>query len=47
MSLSDLGYQKAQVAVNGKSKIDIVLKDEDKTLNEVVVVGYGTMKKRD
>lgn len=47
LSFSYLGYQKQVVSVNGKTKIDIFLKDEDKSLDEVVVVGYGTMKKRD
>jgi TonB-dependent starch-binding outer membrane protein SusC len=42
---SYIGYQKQEVAVNGKTKIDVTLKDEDKSLSEVVVVGYGTQRK--
>jgi len=45
LSFSYLGYQKQEVVVNGKTKIDIILKDEDKSLSEVVVVGYGTQRK--
>jgi len=45
LNFSYLGYQKQEVAVNGKTKIDVILKDEDKSLSEVVVVGYGTQRK--
>jgi len=45
LNFSYLGYQKQEVAVNGKTKIDVTLKDEDKSLSEVVVVGYGTQRK--
>lgn len=44
---SYLGMETAEVAVNGKTKIDITLKDDSKSLDEVVVVGYGTMRKKD
>lgn len=33
--------------MNGKNTFTIVLKEDNQTLNEVVVVGYGTMKKSD
>lgn len=33
--------------VRAESKLDILLEEDNKLLNEVVVVGYGTMKKRD
>jgi TonB-dependent starch-binding outer membrane protein SusC len=44
---SFVGYNTQEVAVGSKSTIDIVLKSDNKQLNEVVVVGYGTQKKKD
>ncbi len=41
------GMKSKEVSVNGKSKIDVVLDDNDQTLNEVVVIGYGSVKKKD
>ncbi|WPR72646.1 TonB-dependent receptor [Flavobacterium sp. NG2] len=40
-----LGYNKAQEVVNGRTKIDIKLKPSTESLQEIVVVGYGTQKK--
>ncbi|WP_229365890.1 TonB-dependent receptor [Fibrisoma montanum] len=44
---SFVGYQTQEVAVGTRSVIDITLQSDDKSLNEVVVVGYGTVKKSD
>lgn len=43
---SFIGYVTEDVPVNGRSQIDIVLKEDITTLTEVVVVGYGTDSKR-
>ncbi|MDP5199347.1 TonB-dependent receptor [Flavobacterium sp. DG2-3] len=40
-----IGYSTVTEAVNGRTKINIQLKPESQSLNEVVVVGYGTQKK--
>ncbi|WP_431198852.1 TonB-dependent receptor plug domain-containing protein [Mucilaginibacter sp. P25] len=40
-----ISYEKVEIAVNGKTDIAIKLKPSMKTLNDVVVVGYGTQKK--
>ena len=45
LSFSYIGYQTELVDVNGKTFINVTLKDEDKSLNEVIVVGYGTQRK--
>ncbi|RYF20307.1 MAG: TonB-dependent receptor, partial [Flavobacteriales bacterium] len=45
LTVSFVGYNTVQEAVNGRTKIDISLKAESQNLNEVVVVGYGTQKK--
>ncbi|MEC4005472.1 TonB-dependent receptor [Flavobacterium sp. SUN052] len=42
-----IGFIKQEVAVNGKSKISIKLQEASESLNEVVVIGYGTQKKND
>ena len=39
-----IGYVAQEVAVANKSQIDVQLLTNDKTLEEVVVVGYGTQK---
>jgi len=42
-----IGYQTQEIAVKDKQVINVKLKEESKELDEVVVVGYGTMKKSD
>ena len=41
-----IGYQKQEIAVGNQSKINVTMKTDDKTLDEVVVVGYGVQKKK-
>ena len=45
--VSYIGYQTQEIAVNGKAYINIVLKPFVSELNQLVVVGYGTQKKKD
>ncbi|WAC14925.1 SusC/RagA family TonB-linked outer membrane protein [Dyadobacter pollutisoli] len=42
-----VGYTSQEVAVGNRSVIDVQLLPDDKTLEEIVVVGYGTVKKSD
>ncbi|MBS0028518.1 TonB-dependent receptor [Chitinophaga sp. 2R12] len=42
---SFIGYLQEKIAVNNRTTIDVVLKEDTKGLNEVVVVGYGCQKK--
>ncbi|MEX2594339.1 MAG: TonB-dependent receptor [Anditalea sp.] len=42
---SFIGYETKEIAVNGRSVIDVVLEEDMQGLEEVVVVGYGTQKK--
>ena len=39
---SFVGYEKQEVAVGGRNEVAITLTEETKTLQEIVVVGYGT-----
>lgn len=45
--VSYVGYEKKRVEIGGNSTLKITLYENNKSLDEVVVVGYGTMKKRD
>ncbi len=45
--LSYLGYQTQEINSNGKNSINVILLEENEKLQEVVVVGYGTVKKKD
>jgi hypothetical protein len=40
-----IGYTRQEVPVNGQTIINVKLEADSKSLNEVVVVGYGTQKK--
>lgn len=44
---SFIGYQSQEVAIGGRTRIDIALSPDIQSLEEVVVVGYGTQRKRD
>ncbi|RAV28472.1 TonB-dependent receptor [Sinomicrobium soli] len=45
LEASYMGYTTRQIEVNGRERIDIVMKEERSVLEEVVVVGYGTQKR--
>lgn len=45
--ISYIGYVTQEVPVTGKKSLDIILKEDTKTLDEVVVIGYGTQRKGD
>lgn len=43
---SSIGFVKQEVAVNGKSTVNVTLAPDDTKLNDVVVVGYSSQSKR-
>ena len=47
LEISYVGYVPQKVKVAGQSDITVVLKEDAQMLNDVVVIGYGTMKKSD
>lgn len=47
ITISFIGYQSQTIDVAGRTSINVTLKEDSKTLDEVVVVGYGTSKKSD
>jgi len=44
---SYVGYAAQEIAIEGRSSIDVVLTEDAQALSEVVVVGYGTQRKAD
>ena len=48
LKFSIVGYKSQTIAVNGQSVFHVVLEDgESQSLNDAVVIGYGTMQKKD
>ena len=45
--VSSIGYATREVAVGSQSVVNVILKEDAEFLDEVVVVGYGTMKRSD
>lgn len=45
LTFSFIGYKTELVSLNGQRNINVVLQEDSETLDEVVVVGYGTQKK--
>ena len=46
LRVSSVGYETTVVKVDSENHIDIVLKENSTVLQDVVVVGYGTMEKK-
>lgn len=44
---SFVGYKTEEVVVGNRSNLELTLEIDEKALDEVIVMGYGTMKKRD
>lgn len=42
-----VGYVTKEVKVNGQKHLDVIMNEDTKVLDEVVVIGYGTVNKRD
>ena len=45
--ISYVGMNSQNISVNGRAVINVILEDDTELLEEVVVVGYGTMRKSD
>lgn len=45
--VSFVGYKTQEVQVKGQKQLQVVLSEDAEMLDEVVVIGYGTMKKSD
>lgn len=47
LSFSYIGYLTEEVTVGSQKKIDVKMKEDTQNLEEIVVIGYGTAKKKD
>lgn len=47
LQVNSLGYQVAEIQVNGRRTIDVTLEEESSFLQETVVIGYGSQRKAD
>ncbi len=47
LKVSYIGYLTQQITVGNKTEFNIVLKEDANNLDELVVIGYGVVKKRD
>lgn len=47
LEISSVGYKTLEVSTKGKDVINVTLQEDSELLSEVVVVGYGTMRKVD
>jgi TonB-linked SusC/RagA family outer membrane protein len=46
LTVSYIGYISQEVATRNRANVDIILLEDTKTLEEIVVIGYGTLPKR-
>lgn len=47
LTVSYVGYQSQEISIGGRARLDVVLQPAKGNLEEVVVVGYGTQKRKD
>ena len=47
LKISYIGFKEQKISVAGKNSINVTMQEDAAALDEVVVVGYGTMKKKD
>ena len=47
LTITYVGYVQQSIPVGNQTTFNIILKEDTETLDEVVVIGYGTVKKRD
>ena len=45
LEISYIGYLSSEIKIGNEQSLAVTLKEDTKTLDEVVVVGYGTQKK--
>ncbi len=47
LRFSYIGFNSEEFSINDQSRLDVVLEENSEILNEVVVIGYGTAKRKD
>ena len=46
LTISFVGYKSQEISVAGKTSLEVTLEEDAQMLDNVIVVGYGTQKKR-
>lgn len=47
LTFTFVGYTEQRIPLNGRNAIDVVMEESTEALDEIVVVGYGTQRKKD
>ena len=47
LAITYIGHEPSEVAVNNKTELSIVLRSQNENLQDVVVIGYGSVKRKD
>jgi TonB-linked SusC/RagA family outer membrane protein len=47
LEISYIGYKNQEISIGNKNTINVTLREDSKLLDDVVVIGYGTVKKSD
>ncbi len=47
LEISYIGYRTQEIAINNRTTINVVMEEDSEMLEELVVIGYGTVKKDD
>ena len=47
LEISYIGYQPQEISINNQTVINIILQEDTELLDELVVIGYGTVRKDD
>lgn len=47
LAVSYMGYKSQVIELNGRTQLTIILEEDNELLDEVVVIGYGTMDKKE
>lgn len=45
--ISSIGYLEQEVSVDGRTEIDVTMVADSKSMNDVVVIGYGSVRRKD
>lgn len=46
LQISFIGYVSQEIKLNGRTQLNVILKEDSQALDEVVIVGYGSVKKQ-
>ncbi|MDE1192065.1 MAG: TonB-dependent receptor [Arachidicoccus sp.] len=47
LRFNSVGYQSKDIKINGETNLNVVLEESNTSLNDIVVIGYGTQQRKD